>query len=132
MRRRQREEAAEQNPCMRCGACCMGMRASFYWAEADDAAEGGVPARMTVRVDAFRRAMRQGRKGRCIALRGTPGRNVVCSIYERRPSVCRNFDPAWSEGTDGTRCDEARARQGLPPCGCGAPSPLSGSPAGID
>jgi len=97
MHHRQRKEIPGQNPCLSCGACCVGLRASFYWAEADDAVDGGVPARLTVRVDAFRRAMRQGRKGRCLALRGTPGRRVACRIYERRPSVCRNFQPAWAE-----------------------------------
>lgn len=93
----------------------MGLRASFYWAEADDAVKRGVPARLTVRVGTFRRAMRQGLKGRCVALRGTPGRRVACGIYERRPSVCRNFQPAWAEGPAGARCLEARARLGLEP-----------------
>jgi len=115
MRHRQREEIPGQNPCMSCGACCVGLRASFYWAEADDAVKRGVPARLTVRVGTFRRAMRQGRRGRCVALRGTPGRRVACGIYERRPSVCRNFQPAWAEGPAGARCLEARARLGLEP-----------------
>jgi hypothetical protein len=115
MARRPEEVMPEQNPCMRCGACCIRYRASFYWAEGDDATEGGVPVRMTVRVDALRRAMRRGRHRRCIALRGTPGRKVYCMIYDRRPSVCRSFAPAWQAGAEGTRCDEARARLGLSP-----------------
>jgi len=115
MDRQQHEGMPEQNPCLRCGACCVGWRASFYWAEADDAVEGGVPARLTVRVDIFRRAMRRRRNRRCVALQGTPGRRVACTIYERRPSVCRNFQPAWAEGPAGARCHEARTRLGLPP-----------------
>jgi uncharacterized protein len=115
MARRPEEAMPEQNPCMHCGACCISYRASFYWAEADDATEGGVPVRMTVRVDAFRRAMRKGRNRRCIALRGTPGRKVYCMIYDRRPSVCRGFAPAWHAGSQDTRCNEARARLGLSP-----------------
>ena len=98
-RRDQRETGL--NPCMACGACCVGYRASFYWAECDDATPGGVPARLTEPVLPFRRAMRRTRAGRCTALRGTPGRRVRCSIYERRPSVCRNFEPAWSAGPAG-------------------------------
>lgn len=128
MQHRQREEMPGQNPCLSCGACCVGLRASFYWAEADDAVEGGVPARLTVRVDAFRRAMRQGRKGRCVALRGTPGRTVACRIYDHRPSVCRNFEPAWTEGPAGARCLEARARLELPPFRRAAENPLTEMP----
>jgi Fe-S-cluster containining protein len=123
MHRRPREEIPDQNPCLRCGACCVGWRASFYWAEADDATEGGVPVGLTVRVDAFRRAMRLGRSGRCVALRGTPGRRVGCMIYDCRPSVCRNFEPAWAGGPAGARCGEARIRLGFPPCGGTAQRP---------
>lgn len=115
MARRPEEVLLEQNPCLRCGACCIGYRASFYWAEGDDATQGGVPVGMTVRADAFRRAMRRDRQRRCVALRGTAGRRVYCAIYERRPSVCRGFEPAWKKGSVNTRCDEARARLGLSP-----------------
>jgi Fe-S-cluster containining protein len=76
MDRQQHEGMPEQNPCLRCGACCVGWRTSFYWAEGDDAVEGGVPARLTVRVDIFRRAMRRRRNRLCVALQGTPGRRV--------------------------------------------------------
>ncbi|HTZ40192.1 MAG TPA: YkgJ family cysteine cluster protein [Syntrophales bacterium] len=105
----------EQNPCKLCGACCIGYRASFYWAEADDATKGGVPVRMTIRVGLFRRAMRRDTDGRCIALHGAPGHRVSCTIYTRRPSVCRNFEPAWQGVSGDNRCNESRARLGLPP-----------------
>ncbi len=104
-----------QNPCLHCGACCTVFRASFYWAEADDATPGGVPAALTVRVGSLRRAMRRGPDGRCAALRGEPGRSVSCAIYDRRPSVCRGFEPHWQAGCEGSRCLEARRRLGLPP-----------------
>lgn len=116
-KRRQAQRGPPQNPCMGCGACCTVFRASFYWAEADDATQGGVPVRLTVRVGALRRAMRRRADGRCAALRGVPGRKVFCTLYDRRPSVCRDFEPAWSGGSAGARCDEARARLGLPSCG---------------
>ncbi len=112
-----------QNPCLRCGACCTVFRASFYWAEADDATRGGVPAALTVRVGALRRAMRRRPDGRCVALRGEPGSRVFCTIYERRPSVCRSFEPHWQAGCEGSRCLEARRRLGLPPPGNAAPHP---------
>ncbi len=109
------ESATGQNPCMLCGACCASYQASFYWAEADDSTEGGVPVRMTVRVSAFRRAMRRDGDGRCVALRGTPGGRVSCKIYDRRPSTCRNFEPAWQAGSTDNRCNESRALLGFPP-----------------
>jgi Fe-S-cluster containining protein len=39
---------------------------------------------------------------RCIALKGVVGEQVSCSIYERRPNVCRNFTAGDSI------CDYAR------------------------
>lgn len=39
---------------------------------------------------------------RCKALKGVIGQDVSCAIYDRRPNVCRNFQP----GTD--VCDYAR------------------------
>lgn len=38
----------------------------------------------------------------CLFLRGTPGRRCSCSIYESRPSVCRDFKPG------SRRCQAAR------------------------
>jgi len=114
---RTEDKAVEHNPCRDCGACCSAFRVSFYWAEADDATGGGVPVRLTVRANGLRRAMRytDARSRRCIALRGTTGRRVLCNIYERRPSVCRNFEPSWKAGSPNDLCDKARAFFGLPP-----------------
>lgn len=108
LRRPPRETS--RNPCMVCGACCTVFRASFYWAEGDDATPGGVPVRLTVRSGPVRRAMRRRPDGRCVALRGVPGRNVSCAIYARRPSTCRTFRPHWAGGPDVERCEAARAR----------------------
>ena len=111
------KEIEEWNPCLRCGACCVVFRASFYWAEGDDAMESGVPVNLTVKVNAFRRAMRRAnfQDHHCIALYGTPGQRVQCKIYEHRPSVCRNFEPSWKAGIHNPRCDKARAIFGLDP-----------------
>ena len=110
-------EIVALNPCMSCGACCVAFRASFYWAEADDTMEGGVPVNLTVNVNAFRRAMRQTNthNQHCIALYGTLGQKVHCAIYEHRPSVCRNFEPSWKSGIHNPRCNKARAIFGLEP-----------------
>ncbi len=102
---------------MSCGACCIAFRASFYWAEGDDTMEGGVPVCLTVSVNAFRRAMRRtnSQDQHCIALYGTPGQKVQCTIYERRPSVCRNFKPSWKAGIQNPQCNKARGIFGLGP-----------------
>ena len=110
-------EENDTNPCMRCGACCTVFRASFYWAEAEDVIPGGVPLGLTQQITPHRLAMRrtEGPLPRCVALLGTPGQAVRCAIYDRRPSVCRNFDPAWVIGKDNPRCNQARSLLGLHP-----------------
>ncbi|MBU0481418.1 MAG: YkgJ family cysteine cluster protein [Proteobacteria bacterium] len=105
------------NPCLDCGACCAMYRASFYWAEADDVSENGVPVEMTRQLTPFRRCMLTTEPGgdRCVALLGVIGRRVSCSIYERRSSVCRDFPASWVNGVCNDRCDRARATINLPP-----------------
>jgi Fe-S-cluster containining protein len=105
------------NPCLTCGACCAYYRASFYWAECDDAVENGVPHHLTKKMD-FNRRMMLGTGGpepRCIALLGTIGEEVRCLIYERRASVCRSFVPSWENAVPNQRCDKARTAWNLKP-----------------
>jgi Fe-S-cluster containining protein len=52
---------------------------------------------------------------RCVALDGQVGECVRCTIYEKRPSPCRDFAPSWQNGVRNERCDAARAAHGLPP-----------------
>lgn len=97
--------------CVSCGACCASYRVSFYWSEADPSAGGAVPPELTEPATPFLVCM-AGTKhlgGRCVALNGEIGREVSCAIYASRPSPCRAF------GEETERCDEARARHGLPP-----------------
>jgi len=114
---RKAKNMSGMNPCLSCGACCAYYRASFYWAEADDVTPGGVPAQMTEKLNDFRRVMigtNQSRP-RCIALQGEIGSAVFCSIYENRSSVCRAFEPSWSNGKPNEHCDKARIAWGLSP-----------------
>ena len=106
----------ESNPCIACGACCAFYRASFYWAEADDAG-GTVPVELTEKLNDFRRVMRGTNqpKPRCVALVGEIGKHIYCSIYDQRSSVCRDFPVAWEKGLPNERCDKARMAWGLPP-----------------
>jgi Fe-S-cluster containining protein len=105
-----------ENPCTTCGACCAQFRVSFHWSEADDAG-GNVPVDLTVDIDSFRKAMKGTERGqrRCVALEGTVGCSVRCSIYERRPSVCQEFAISWADGVASEQCDKARVAVGLRP-----------------
>jgi len=107
------------NPCLQCGACCAHFRASFYWAETDDVTPGGVPVILTEQLTPWRRVMigTNRPQPRCVALIGTIGIEVRCSIHPRRASICREFSPAWEAGLGNERCDQARAAWGLPPLG---------------
>jgi len=106
----------QSNPCLQCGACCAFYRVSFYWAEATDGPAGSVPVQLTENLPPFRRIM----KGtghtppRCVALEGSIGESVFCSIYEKRPSPCRSFEISWKNKVHNSACDEARKRWGLP------------------
>lgn len=104
------------NPCLTCGACCAYFRASFYWAEIDEAG-GTVPTELTQQVSPFMRAMKGtfGEKPRCIALQGEIGKEVSCGIYRQRSSTCREFPVAWENGIANERCDKARVAHGLEP-----------------
>ncbi|MGD9237173.1 MAG: YkgJ family cysteine cluster protein [Desulfobacterales bacterium] len=72
---------------------------------------------MTRKLDNFRRVMigTEGNAPRCIALQGVIGHHVWCRIYERRPSVCREFEFSWEKNASNPRCDKARAFWGLTP-----------------
>lgn len=105
------------NPCLDCGICCTHFRISFYWGEADDAPGGFVPAAMTEKLNPFMRCMKGSNDAnrRCSALEGTLGQQVSCSIYENRPTPCREFPVYFDDGTPNPKCDELRAKINLPP-----------------
>jgi Fe-S-cluster containining protein len=99
------------HPCLTCGACCGSFRVSFYWSEP-------VPEEFTEKLNDFRACMKHAQdpeRPRCIALGGEIGRKVACGIYENRPTPCRDFTASFEDGQSNPRCDQARARYGLPP-----------------
>jgi Fe-S-cluster containining protein len=75
------------------------------------------PAELTVPVSGHLVAMRgtEGKFPRCVALEGSIGHSVRCSVYENRASPCRSFQASWADGRHNERCDRARAAHGLPP-----------------
>lgn len=107
---------SDVNPCMTCGACCAYFRVSFYWAEGDDAG-GGVPVSLTQQLTPHLRCMEgtNQKHSRCVALEGEIGAEVRCSVYENRPSPCREFAMSGEDGQINEACNRARARYGLPP-----------------
>ena len=82
--------------CLTCGACCASFRVSFYWSESDEAVASGVPPDMTCHVAPLLCAMKGTDRPDpwCIALQGSVGGSVWCSIYDRRPSVCHEVVPS--------------------------------------
>ncbi|TNF33886.1 MAG: YkgJ family cysteine cluster protein [Gammaproteobacteria bacterium] len=110
--------STNESPCLACGACCASFRVSFYWAETDNTDNpNAVPVTLTEQLTPYRSCM-QGTNSptpRCTALLGDIGNSVRCTIYERRPSPCREFPMAWENGIANPDCDKARARWGLPP-----------------
>ena len=100
--------SGSDNPCLSCGACCMSFRVSFYWAEAD---ARGLPAAFTEQVNAHYSCMAgtNAKAPCCGALRRAPDGGTACTVYEHRPSPCREVEI----GDD--KCLRARARHGMPP-----------------
>jgi hypothetical protein len=111
--------ASTGDVCLNCGACCASFRVSFYWSESDEAVMNCVPPEMTWHVAPLLCAM----KGTdrldpwCVALQGSAGVSVRCSIYDRRPSVCHEVAPSGQNGMADFWCDRARSLWGLPPLG---------------
>jgi Fe-S-cluster containining protein len=102
--------------CATCGACCAYYRVSFYWGETTASAYGTVPVELTSRLTDHRAVMigTERTSPRCIALRGTVGDQVSCSIYDSRSTTCRDLKVSWQDGEHNPHCDKARTAYGLP------------------
>lgn len=116
-----------ENPCLACGACCAFFRVSFHWTEADPTIGGTVPGQYTEPVGAHWLAMRGTNQAqpRCVALSGTIGEQVHCTIHPARSSTCREFTRSGESGMPNPDCDRARHAWGLPAL---QPVPAQGLP----
>lgn len=89
--------------CQSCGACCC-----FKWSwpvlRKDRSDATGIPKDM-LREDY---PLMKTTNNRCIALAGTVGKSVRCTVYENRPVSCQKFIAG------STLCKEAREKAGLP------------------
>ncbi len=104
------------HPCQKCGACCASFRVSFYWIQAEDYIENSVPQNFIEDLDLSTRCMKgtnHKHQPKCSALSGRVGQIVGCTIYNNRPSPCRNFKASYENGHQEPRCDEARQKHGL-------------------
>lgn len=108
------------NPCVSCGVCCALYKVVIEDVETSDQPDGSVPVELTVKSNDNRRFMKgtETFRKRCVALTGTLGTHVACSIYEKRPLACRRFAASWDAEYGGNPlCDRARIRYGMPPFG---------------
>lgn len=102
-----------RDPCSDCGHCCSYFRISFPWVETSSYAQKPVPIALVSQLTPERVCMKgteQG-NGRCVALNDA-GR---CTIYEQRPSVCRDFSIWNADGSVNEGCTKVRKAHGLVP-----------------
>ena len=99
------------NPCLTCGACCSYYRISFYEGEIIS----GHASEDLISELEFPYVCMAGTEsgGRCNCLTGEIGKEVKCSIYNHRPSVCKGFNIWNSAGIINKRCNNARGKHGL-------------------
>lgn len=105
------------NPCVACGACCTGVRVSFYQGEVRSMG-GEVPDDWVTRLSPFLVCMKGTElgTGACGALAGQVGHpGIRCLIYPVRSSTCRAFRVWDDDGSANRDCIRLRDRFGLPP-----------------
>ncbi len=80
--------------CRRCGVCCFSASAEYVWVRGQDWSRLGLEADRLAHFIGHRAFMRM-RDGHCAALeirRDEAGRaDYYCTIYERRPQICRDL-----------------------------------------
>ncbi len=109
-------KSGDKNPCADCGVCCAHFRISFYFGELDVMEGGFVPTELTEKVNGTFACMggTNQKDKRCSALVGDIGKDAKCSIYENRPSPCREFN-VWDDlGIPNVKCQELRFKNGIP------------------
>lgn len=96
--------------CVRCGACCFSDAPDYLAVLSVDSERIGRDAeRWTERIDGRLYMRIEG--GRCAALTIQDSGEYLCSIYERRPDVCRWLErgSGYCRGELTTKSDLARA-----------------------
>jgi Fe-S-cluster containining protein len=92
--------------CLACGSCCFGEGPRYVPVTGDDhAVLGDAAERLTTFVG--NRCYMQMHAGHCAALELDPAGRFVCSVYEHRPSVCREL----ARGSGACRAELAQKRE---------------------
>jgi Fe-S-cluster containining protein len=78
--------------CQKCGVCCFSQLETYVRVSGDDWARLGADA-ATLAHFIGHRAYLKMRDGHCAALeiRGRTATEFFCTIYERRPQICRDL-----------------------------------------
>lgn len=110
----------KHHPCLSCGACCAYFRVSFSAAEVESKNEypWQVPLHLIEQSGSQLCSMKgttHKHRPSCVCLVGKVGVAASCSIYESRPTPCRQFTASYEDGKHQPRCDEARRKHGLKP-----------------
>lgn len=102
--------------CFECGQCCQYFRVSFYHAEVDGNGVGVVPESMVTQLSPHLVCMKGTELGggKCVALAYSSAEGYRCSIYEKRPTPCREFNIVNDDGQINPDCQKLRASIGLP------------------
>lgn len=77
--------------CLRCGVCCFSNLESYVQVSGDDHERLGEDADRLVHFIGNRAYMRMV-DGHCAALRILPPGRFECTVYERRPEICRALE----------------------------------------
>jgi Fe-S-cluster containining protein len=103
--------------CRRCGACCFSESPRHARVTGDDHARLGADAdRLVVFLEDARAYMRLadlGGERACAALVVAAGGGFACSVYDRRPDVCRALDRGSPACAGEIAQKDARARRAL-------------------
>lgn len=108
------------NPCFECGQCCQKLRVSFYHGEVlhgeDGHPIGLVPPEFVTQVTPHIVCMKGTETGKqgCVALSHDDQEGCRCTIYEQRPSPCREFNILNDDGSINPLCDKLRKAVSLP------------------
>ena len=103
----------DASTCRSCGACCVAPASDPTYVAVDKADVARLPkqfVKLHVVSGAISTSTRSYTSGpldgadvcSCVALAGNVGGRVSCSVYEKRPNVCRSFAPG------GSACIESR------------------------